>query len=33
MKEVTALESAEQIVKNREVIKCKALLAAPRKNW
>ena len=31
MKEVTALESAEQIVKNREVIKSKALLAARAK--
>src|SRR5450432_4326599 len=31
MKEVTALESAEQIVKNREVIKSKALVAAQKK--
>jgi prohibitin 2 len=31
LKEVTALESAEQIVKNREVIKSKALVAAQKK--
>ena len=31
LKEVTALESAEQIVKNREVIKGKALVAAQKK--
>jgi prohibitin 2 len=31
LKEVTALESAEQIVKNREMIKSKALAAAQKK--
>ena len=31
LKEVTAMESAEQIVKNREVIKGKALIAAQKK--